>query len=134
MSTPTITFEHGDHEVLCACADCGALTRFGNLDPIENPEQRIGAGEEVPAGQCPECGALAHLPDDDERLPGHLDVAVEAELLAATTRENLIAEALGYDRLNFDADQEVNGGDLVEFFADWRQRMRATFAATGAPE
>jgi hypothetical protein len=28
---------------------------------VADIEQRIAAGETVPAGECPECGALAHL-------------------------------------------------------------------------
>ncbi|QPC87114.1 hypothetical protein GA830_10445 [Mesorhizobium sp. NBSH29] len=47
----------------CRCADCGRVTHFSDLAAIKDMEQRIDPGEIVPAGECPECGALAYVDD-----------------------------------------------------------------------
>lgn len=52
------TFHH-------VCADCGKVfPRAELLQPIERFWQRVEAGEVVPSGQCPDCGALCHLERD----------------------------------------------------------------------
>ena len=38
----------------------------------------------------------------------------------------LLSEAVDYASEAFDNDTEVNGADLVEWFADWRGRVQAT--------
>lgn len=43
----------------------------------------------------------------------------------STKYETLLVEALRYEAEAFDDDTEVNGGDLVEWFAEWRQRVKA---------
>ncbi|MFW6118821.1 MAG: hypothetical protein ACOC7S_00645 [Planctomycetota bacterium] len=44
------------------CSDCGrTFPEEKPLPPIENLWQRVEAGEVMPSGQCPECGALCHL-------------------------------------------------------------------------
>jgi hypothetical protein len=48
----------------CECADCGTRTRESKLKEIRDFSQRVMPGEECPAGECPECGALAHVSDD----------------------------------------------------------------------
>lgn len=51
------------HPDFARCDNCG--TEYGTeaLDFVDNLSERIHAGEEVPAGQCPddECGALCFL-------------------------------------------------------------------------
>jgi len=44
-----------------ACDNCDWTGRCDALDPIDDIDQRLDPGSEVPAGQCPECGALAYL-------------------------------------------------------------------------
>ena len=39
--------------------------------------------------------------------------------------ESLIREAVNFEADAFDADEGVNGADLVEWFAQWRLRARA---------
>lgn len=50
------------------CDDCGRLWPKGefpgDLGSIENLFDRIDPGQEVPAGECPECGALCYLQDE----------------------------------------------------------------------
>jgi hypothetical protein len=52
-----------ENSSLTECAnDCGAERRPANeLDDVCDFTERIEAGGEVPAGQCPDCGALCYL-------------------------------------------------------------------------
>lgn len=45
----------------CRCANCQLLFVIEELDDIDDVGERLDPGGEVPAGQCPECGALAYL-------------------------------------------------------------------------
>jgi len=54
--------ENAKRPVRHVCADCGKVfPREKPLQPIERFWQRVEAGEIVPSGQCPECGALCYL-------------------------------------------------------------------------
>jgi len=43
----------------------------------------------------------------------------------------LLLDALAYERTAFENDTEVNGGDLVEWFAGWRLRAQAALDQNG---
>jgi len=43
------------------CGNCQAIWREDDLDPALDLHLRVDPGEEMPAGECPACGALAHL-------------------------------------------------------------------------
>ena len=43
------------------CSNCVWRGHGVDLEMISDFEIRVSAGETVPAGQCPKCGALAHL-------------------------------------------------------------------------
>lgn len=48
----------------CVCDNCGNRCRLSELVPLAEVDrlgERIEPGEEVPAGECRKCGALAHL-------------------------------------------------------------------------
>jgi hypothetical protein len=63
-----------DAEGPCSCANCDWKGDAEKLDMITDIQERITAGGVVPAGQCPECGALAYLdktPDWAKPEPGH---------------------------------------------------------------
>lgn len=64
----------------CTCQDCDWQGPASALDMVSEIEERIAAGEIVPAGQCPECGALASL-DEPEARPGPADVVIPRVLL-----------------------------------------------------
>jgi hypothetical protein len=49
----------------CYCCNCGWEGPAKETQPIQNLTQRIDAGELVPIGECPECGALAQLEQGD---------------------------------------------------------------------
>lgn len=60
--TVSIPMPEGDELIKVEeCSDCGRLCPPGTSSFIKDLEQRIGAGETVPAGECIECGALTHL-------------------------------------------------------------------------
>jgi len=47
---------------LCRCDNCDKHTWYDDLEqPIKTPEHRFVAGCEIPAGECPACGALAYV-------------------------------------------------------------------------
>lgn len=48
---------------LCACQDCDWQGDVGACAEISDVLDRVNVGEIFPAGECPECGALAHLVD-----------------------------------------------------------------------
>jgi len=65
----------------CECANCGTRTRESDLKEIRDFGERVMPGEECPAGECPECGALAHIAEsqsetaDEESLEDAEDSA-----------------------------------------------------------
>ena len=46
------------------CANCDKVFPVSKLDEAGDLYERVEAGGEVPAGECPECGALAYEEDD----------------------------------------------------------------------
>lgn len=42
------------------CDGCGWTGRFNSLKDMADFWTRVSAGESVPAGECPKCGALCH--------------------------------------------------------------------------
>ncbi len=69
---------------------------------------------------------------DTAEIPGYVLVKLPTGDETPSTVDDLIAEALAFEADSFQDDEEVNGGDLVEFFADWRQRMAAALQAKRA--
>lgn len=55
-----------DDDAPCKCDNCDHECRGDELDMISDIEQRLTPGGVVPAGQCPECGALAYLDEPSE--------------------------------------------------------------------
>lgn len=45
-------------EVLSECQDCGGVFPQSRLKAIKDLGQRVEAGEPMPSGECPQCGAL----------------------------------------------------------------------------
>lgn len=48
------------------CGNCDWCGTAIELEAISDIEERLYPGETVPAGQCPDCGALAYLLKDFE--------------------------------------------------------------------
>lgn len=61
------------------------------------------------------------------------DQALKIIVAERKAMRKLLREALSFERKAFDTDDEVNGGDLVEWFAEWRERVTATLTAEPAP-
>ena len=53
----------------CVCGNCGWQGGENALNPIKHFGQRVAPGEPCPAGECPDCGALAHLQTDPSPIP-----------------------------------------------------------------
>ena len=50
-----------DKTVLCECANCSWRGDVSDCNEIHDLLDRVEVGEEFPAGECPECGALTYL-------------------------------------------------------------------------
>lgn len=74
--------------------------------------------------------AIAHDGSDDARDQAEIHAQC---LLRAQAMVTLLAEALTAFGDAFDGDAEVSGADLVEWFALWRRRLRATLGAVAQP-
>jgi len=53
----------------CRCDNCDLVFPYGKLKDIENIYLRVEPGGIMPAGECPECGALCY-PDDTRAASG----------------------------------------------------------------
>lgn len=49
-----------EDDVICECQNCGATWPESQLEPIDDIYLRVEPGEPMPAGECPDCGALCH--------------------------------------------------------------------------
>jgi len=45
----------------CKCQDCGWEGDASDCLPISDLHERVAPGEPMPAGECPDCGALCQL-------------------------------------------------------------------------
>lgn len=58
---------------------------------------------------------------------------MDARLFAASkAMATLLLQALAYEEDAFDNDESVDGGDLVDFFAGWRQDVRRLLEITAS--
>jgi hypothetical protein len=48
------------------CQNCDWVGHNHSLKPIKDISERVSPGEETPAGECPECRALAHFIEREE--------------------------------------------------------------------
>jgi hypothetical protein len=55
-----------DDDERAECANCGWTGSADDCGEIKDIFERVAAGEEMPAGECPECGCLCHLTDKEE--------------------------------------------------------------------
>ena len=51
--------EHGTRQ-LSACQNCNWVGPTDDVQEIHRYSERVQPDEEEPAGECPECGCLAH--------------------------------------------------------------------------
>lgn len=50
---------------LYKCEECGWTGTEGEMGELEAANERVLSGELMPAGECPECGALIEVADED---------------------------------------------------------------------
>lgn len=61
VNMPASIEANGHANRKAACQDCDWEGKASECKEIADYEDRVGAGEDVPCGECPECGALAHI-------------------------------------------------------------------------
>ena len=137
MSFSTLSPIPMAEDVRAACDNCEWTGLAETCSDIRNPSQRLNAGSEVPAGECPVCGCLAYVEKPDEPakreevshagLPpdpdGQNDDRADwAESALVTFRDktgtdkddalcDLIADLLHWcDRYGYDFDNELKRG------------------------
>lgn len=66
MTQLRLNADADERPVICGNCDWEGTTATCNPD-ITDFEQRVAPGEIMPAGQCPECGALVHLKHEREQ-------------------------------------------------------------------
>lgn len=81
-------------------------------------------------GKMPHAFVSNRSPDARELSPKDRTAADFIVRAAATlpALESLIRDALAYEAEAFEQDTDVNGADLVQWFADWRRRAKAAVA------
>jgi hypothetical protein len=79
---------------------------------VASVEERITAGEIVPAGECPDCGALAHL-DEPEVAPPVYVVGVEGGVVQGMSTSRIDSRAPRIIICDWDArdDEGIEVGD-----------------------
>ena len=97
--------QHYDEKAVTTCGDCGAKSTAEELDPIQDPSQRLCSGDPLPAGECLICGSLSYVAErqasqvytvkaEKQIAFGHLhelDHEVEGEYhFSATSRGNAL--------------------------------------------
>jgi hypothetical protein len=48
------------------CWNCDSRYAVNKLDDVCDAHERLEPGEEIPAGQCPECGHLCYLEEGQQ--------------------------------------------------------------------
>jgi hypothetical protein len=81
------------------------------VDRIKSRNDLSFVGEAHPIG-----------PNGSERQCSHANAVLFA---ASHEMAGLLAEALAVYQVEFENDQEISGGDFLEWFANWRQRVKS---------
>lgn len=68
-------FIEGPAGAAVSCGSCDWTGTTEQTEMIRDIQERLYAGHEVPAGQCPHCGALCHLIRPDLRAALRLALA-----------------------------------------------------------
>jgi hypothetical protein len=71
-------WQHLSADTPVRCDNCDWKGEIAEADTIDSAEGRIDVGGEVPAGECPACGALVYLVPTTASLKKKILDAVEA--------------------------------------------------------
>jgi len=74
-------------ERLCECANCRRRFKESKLDGYKDFWSRTETGGEIPAGDCPRCGALAYLIREPKTVTVIFGQCEEARSQTKTTKE-----------------------------------------------
>lgn len=102
------------------CDSCGETFTEDYLDPIADIGDRLDPGGTVPAGQCPECGALCYLDDMNAR-----DVSLALTRDEAKVLYDILAETLHFVRTDTDPREERRLRDMMSTGTDLMGRLAA---------
>ena len=98
-----------DKTVLCECANCTWRGDVSDCNEIHDLLDRVETGEEFPAGECPNCGALTYLvrqtPDENKDCIPRVIISVSGGVV------DLIFKPTGVAVTLFDYD--VDGVEKV---------------------
>lgn len=72
------------------CQNCDWRGTESQLDDIQDLHQRVDPGEPMPAGECPECGALCHEIPADEKAIQAVQQKVLAQQLLLDQKRRLV--------------------------------------------
>jgi len=64
------------------CSNCNWTGTVEQCQLLQSIEERISAGEYMPAGECPECGSCAHLTDEGIALQQGKTLYTDAQIAA----------------------------------------------------
>ena len=104
------------------CDNCGHTWADDQLKPIKNLHQRVSPGETMPAGECPECGALCHVTSPSHQVVINIggglvqgvfsDHAAELDVIIVDWDQDDVTEA------DMTQDEWLNtvGGQIVRAF------------------
>lgn len=105
-----------DLNALVTCEYCDWSGRYPALDMISDLEERVTPGEIVPAGECPECGSLAHLDPPPEWSPLAKLAQAEARVAKLTAAleaaESVVAMVAG-DQHESERDEDEPDAEAV---------------------
>lgn len=73
----------GEGNPACVCGNCDWTGTAEDLNEAADLSERLDAGSVVPAGECPECCALAYLQDDGAAADRADALAILAEFVKA---------------------------------------------------
>lgn len=80
----------------CYCQNCAWSGESDTTNPIKDIHARVLPGEFMPAGECPVCGSLVDVPD--EEIPGYtiqlaLGIATARGMVETTVRDQFAMRA-----------------------------------------
>lgn len=120
MNNPAASSTHADP--LLVCDECDFQTREpGDLEPIKDLTMRVGPGESMPDGQCPNCGALVREQDVGVD-PGEPTISPASRVLQLDAVDQALAVC---DTLLSGPCSDIPPGDLRQKRLDLDAGLRA---------
>lgn len=125
--------DHLPDETPCTCGSCGAAWRYDQLRPIGDCS--LTPGDPSPAGRCPDpsCDSLAYPVEAEapESPAAAFGREVHRALLEAPAGVlEIVRRMLAWEASAWANGQPIDGGDLVEAFAEWRLELKLALDAT----